>query len=162
MHGAVRFMIPGGYTESARNESDQNAQYDSPDGKVKIVVGVSPQEHGFPKDNDNLIGQMKTSLINGMKKTFQQNGEKVLYGPRSESDDRFLVRIHDRVVRNGETFDEVHTYRAAGLDLLMVLTQVKTADPKEAKPLQEIGEDVCLSIILGPADKKKPATSRAK
>jgi hypothetical protein len=155
MHGAVRYMIPGGYKEAFRDEADRNAQYDSPDGKVKIIVGVTPQEHYFPKDNDAIVDQLKNAVINAIRKKYQERGDKFLYGPRNETDDRFVAHIHDRYVHDGQTYDELHVYRALGLDLLMVMTQVNTADPNEAKPLQEMGQDVSLSIILGPADKKK-------
>jgi hypothetical protein len=47
------------------------------------------------------------------------------------------------------------------LDLLVVLTQAKTDDPAEAKSLFAVGDDVALGIILGPADKKQPATKAA-
>jgi hypothetical protein len=90
-----------------------------------------------------------------MKKQFEERKVKMLYGPRSETDDRFLLRIRDREKEKDETLDQVHLYRAAGLDLLMVTTVVQTDKPEEATAFHTTGEDTCLSMVLGTADKKK-------
>ena len=161
MHGAVRFLVPAAWKRTVQTDDDQHAQFESPDGKCVIVIGVRPEEMGFPSRNESAIEQMKTAVIGAMKKALQARGVQILYGPRSETDSDFVLRVHARYVDNKQTFDEMQTYRADGLDLLVVLTQAKTDDPAEAKSLFAVGDDVALGIILGPADKKQPATKAA-
>ena len=157
MHGGVRYVLPPGWTESGRNEDEKNAQYQSPDGKGIILVGVTQQDYAFPKENHKLINTMKASILNGMRAKFKERGDELIYGPQSESDDRFIVRIHVRYKHEGETYDEMHDYRVAGIDMLMVMTQAKTDQVDEAKALQDIGDDVSLSMALGQVDRKKPS-----
>jgi hypothetical protein len=158
MHGAVRFLIPAEWKQTVHSDDDQHTQFQSPDGKCLIVVGVHPEDMGFPSHNESMIEQMKLSVIRGMKKRLQERGVQMLYGPRSETDTDFVLRIHTRYVDDKQTFDEMQTYRADGLDLFNVLTQAKTDNPAEAKSLFEVGDDVALSMILGPADKKQPTS----
>jgi hypothetical protein len=154
MNGAVKFMVPEDWTEAERTEDGKNVTYQSPDGLCKMMIGVNPQQYAVPLHNDALREQLKGSIINGMKKYFQDNGVEVLYGPRSETDDRFYIRIHDTVKEGDEVMDEIHLYRPAGLDVLMVTTAVRKEKKDEAKPYHTVGEDTCLSMVLGPADKK--------
>lgn len=158
MHGAVRFLIPAGWKQTVHNDNDQYSQFESPEGTCVLVVGVHPEDAGFPSRNESVVEQMKTAVIRGMKKRLQERGVQVLYGPRSETDSDFVLRIHTRYVDDKQPFDEMQTYRADGLDLLEVLTQAKTDNPAEAKSLFKVGDDVALGMILGPADKKQPTS----
>ena len=155
MNGAVKFLVPDGWTESDRSDDEKNAHYHSPDQTATIFVGVVPQEYPLPQHNDAFREKMKTSIITAMATSFKDRGLEVLYGPKSETDDRFFIRLHDRVKEGDATLDEVHLYRAAGLDLLMVTTVVKTDSPDVAKPFHTIGEDTSLGMIVGRAEKKK-------
>jgi hypothetical protein len=161
MHGAVRFLVPAGWKQTVHADKDTDAQFESPDGNCVIVVGVHPEDMGFPSRNESMVEQMKTAVIHGMKNRLQERGVKVLYGPRSETDSDFVLRIHTRYVDGEQTFDEMQTYRSDGLDLFNVLTQAKTDKPAEAKALFQVGDDVALGMILGPADKKQPASKQA-
>jgi hypothetical protein len=154
MKGAVRFMVPADWTETNRTDDERNAQYNSPDGNATIMLGITPEEFPIPKDNARFLSQMKASLLASIKQHLQSNHLEILYGPKSETDDRFLLRIHERIKSGDDTLDQVHLYRAAGLDLLMVTTIVKTENKDEIRAFQTSGEDLCLSIVLGAADKK--------
>src|SRR5438045_3939972 len=132
-----------------RADDEKNAQYNSPDGTATIMVGVTPQEFPIPQQNEKFLMQMKKSLLDNIKQHLENNHIEVLYGPKSETDDRFLLRIHERIKVGDDTLDQVHLYRGAGLDLLMVTTIVKTENKDEIKAFQTSGEDLCLSIVLG-------------
>ncbi len=106
--------------------------------------------------------QMKKSLLDNIKQHLENNHIEVLYGPKSETDDRFLLRIHERIKVGDDTLDQVHLYRGAGLDLLMVTTIVKSENKQEIQTLQTAGEDLCLSIVLGAADKKGTTNAKPK
>jgi hypothetical protein len=160
MHGAVRFLVPADWKLEVHAEDDHHAQFQSPDEKCRIVVGVQEEEMGFPAQSEQAVEAMKSVVVPGMKKKFEERGVKLLYGPRAEPDENkdFFLRVHTRYVDGDQTYDEMQTYRSRGLDLLQVLTQVQTDDPQVAKHFDTIGDDVALGIILGPADKKKPTT----
>lgn len=156
VNGAVRYMVPAEFHETARGDDDKQSAYESADGKCVLLLIVSPQDMGFPAGNEKAVDNLKTSILNGIRQQLKEKNLEVLYGPRSETDDRFLVRVHVRYKRDDQVLDEVHTYRAAGVDILMVLTQVKDEDPKVIKQWDQVGEDVCLSLVVGPALKKTP------
>lgn len=162
MNGSVRYMVPAEFHETARSDDDSQGAYESADGKCVLLLIVSPQDMGFPTGNEKALDNLKTSILNGIRKQLKEKNLEVLYGPRSETDDRFLVRIHVRYKRDDEVLDEVHTYRAAGVDILMVLTQVKDQDPKAIKRWDAVGEDVCLSLVVGPALKKNATPRNSK
>ncbi len=162
MNGAVRFMVPADWEEDKRDEADKWVQFKSPDDVSTMLVLVTPQEYPIPTHKVNFIEQMKTIIINGMKKEMQAKGQEILYGPRSETDDRFLLRIHTRSKEGHVVMDSLHVYRAAGLDLLMVSSIVKTDKPAEAAPIHTMAEDTCLSIVLGKADKRPEKTNDKK
>ena len=155
MNGAVRYLVPGGWKERDRSDDGRKAQYQSPDEKATMYVTVLPQEYPIPQHNLAFKEKMKTAILGAMKKKFEDQKTQMIYGPKAETDDRFLLRIADREKGEEGTLDEVHLYRAAGLDLLSVTTTVLAETPAEAKPFHTMGEDTCLSIVLGPADKKK-------
>jgi hypothetical protein len=155
MHGGVRYLVPADWTESARSDNDAKAQYQSADGKIIVIVAVAQQDVAFPAHNDALIDKMKTSIINGMRAKYKESGYEILYGPRSETDDRFILRVHVRYKHEDDIMDEMHLYRSAGIDMFEVMTQVKTDQPDVAKQGHEKGEDISLSIILGKVDRKK-------
>jgi hypothetical protein len=157
MHGGVRFLVLADWTETMRSDNDAKAQYQSPDQKTNVIVAVAQQDYAFPTHNDALIEKMKATIINGMRAKYKENGYEILYGPRSETDDRFLLRIHVRYKHGDDVMDEMHTYSTAGIDMFTVMTQVKTDQPAEAKLGQEKGGDICLSIILGKTDRKRPS-----
>jgi hypothetical protein len=155
--GGVKFMMPADWKLTSHSDDDHNIQFQSPDGKSVIVVFIQDEPMGFPVHNDQMIEKMKTMIITGMKKNLQERGVKVLYGPRSESDSDFLLRIHTRYVDNDQTCDEMQTYRSAGLEMFQVMTQAKTDKPSEAKACWAVGDDVALGMILSQPDRKKPA-----
>jgi hypothetical protein len=159
MNGSVMFTVPADFKEAGRSDDEKQAVYESPDGQCRIQLIVSPQEMGFPTHNDRAIDKLKTVILNGIREQLKAQNCELLYGPRSETDDRFLLRIHVRYKHEGEVLDDVHTYRAAGIDIILVLTQVKGENNKDLKHWDAIGEDVCLSLQVGPAVKKKPNTT---
>jgi hypothetical protein len=154
MNGAIRFMVPMDWTESDRTDDEKNAKYNSPDGNASILVGITPQEFPIPQNNARFLMQMKAQLLAAIKQNLEANHMEALFGPKSETDDRFLLRIHEKIKSGHDTLDQVHLYRAAGLDLLMVTTVVKSENKDEIKAFHTMGEDLCLSMVLGAADKK--------
>ena len=154
VNGAVKFMVPGDWKEKERGGDDMTVTFSSPDDRATLYVHVKPQEYPIPSDNARFREMMKNNIIAAMKQHEESTHVTALYGPKSETDDRFLLRIHDTIREGHVTFDEIHLYRGAGLNLLTVMTAVKTDDKDIAKPYHKVGEDTCLSIVQGPADRK--------
>ena len=50
----------------------------------------------FPVHNDRTVEKFKASVLTGMRKVLTDQGYELLYGPRSETDDRFLLHIRTR------------------------------------------------------------------
>jgi hypothetical protein len=155
MNGAIRYTLPEGWTESSRGDDGKTAQYTSPDEKAVLFVGVQQEQYPVPAHNEAFKENMKNQILNSMKKYQAEKNVEALYGPKSETDDRFLLRIHDTIKEGHEVMDQIHLYRAGGLNILMVTSVVKTDDKDEAKPYHKVGEETCLSMVVGPADKKK-------
>jgi hypothetical protein len=155
MNGAIKFTVPEGWTESNRSDDGKNAQYHSPDDKAVMFVGIQSEQYPVPAHSESFKEMMKNQIITAMKKHQEETNVQALYGPKSETDDRFLLRIHDTIKEGHEVMDQIHLYRAGGLNLLMVTSVVKTDDKEEAKPYHKVGEETCLSMVVGPADKKK-------
>jgi hypothetical protein len=154
MNGSVKFLLPAGWIEASKAEDGKSGQYNSPDGLTTISFVVIPQEYPVPLKNDNLKEQMKTFVIKGLTAEFQKHDQEILYGPRSETDDRFYLRIHARIKDGDETLDQIHLYRAMGLDLLMYTAVVKTDQKDQAAAGHAVAVDMALSTVFGPADKK--------
>jgi len=154
VNGAVKFMVPADWTEKERSSDDMTVTFSSPDGLATLYVHVKPQEYPIPQNNERFREMMKNNIIAAMKKQEEASHVTALYGPKSETDDRFLLRIHDTIREGHVIFDEVHLYRGAGLNLLTVMTAVKSDDKDVAKPYHKVGEETCLSIVQGAADRK--------
>jgi hypothetical protein len=154
LNGAVKFMLPGDWKEQERAADDKTVKFGSPDGRATLTVHVTPQEYALPQHDERFREMMKNNLIAAMKKQEEATHVTATYGPKSETDDRFLARIHDTIREGHVSFDEIHLYRGAGPNLLSVETAVKTDDRDIAKPYHKVGEDTCLSIVLGQADRK--------
>jgi hypothetical protein len=120
-----------------------------------MYVGVLPQEFPIPQRNEGFQLKVKKLLMDSLTQHYVESNVEVLYGPKSETDDRFYIRLHDTIKSEDEKLDQVHLYRAAGLDMLMVTTVVKSDKRDVVRPYHTVGEDTCLSMVLGYADKKK-------
>ena len=130
-------------------------RFHSPDGDSTLIVTIIPQEYPIPEKNQAFKSQMRDAILKAMREALQQRGVEILYGPKSETDDRFLLRIHERIKDGDATLDDVNLYRATGLVLVNVCTTTKADKPADIKDTHTVGEETCLSVVLGPADKKK-------
>ena len=154
MNGAVKFMVPAGWAESQKADDGKSAQYSSPDGVSTISIVVIPQEYPVPLKNDNLKEQMKTFVINGLRRPSSRSAIRRFSTAQGPKPMTAFICIHARIKDGDETLDQLHLYRAAGLDLLMFTMVVKTDNKDEAAIAHTAGEDIALSTVLGVADKK--------
>lgn len=159
LKGSVRMAVPADWTEASRQELPKGGAvltFTTPDEVAMVTVQVQPQEYPVPQKSVSFHDKVKNSIIADMKKAMLAKNQEILYGPRSETDDRFFQRIHTRVKDGHDTLDELHLFRAAGLDLLIVMCVVKADTPDAAAPYHTAAEDLCLSITVGAAEKDKP------
>jgi hypothetical protein len=106
------------------------------------------------------------ALVKQLKSANQKAKAKVLMEPTVESDDRFTLKVHERVeVGTGDkkkVSDQLHLYRYTGKWMVMATINTIASDPEAVKAELAAGEDMLLSVT-GPGVKppRKPASKPA-
>jgi hypothetical protein len=155
--GAVRFLVPVEWEIEERNENGLQVRYRADDsGQAKVSMLVTQQAQGIPPNDARLRQQLAKFVIDGLNKSLKEHGAEIIDPPKIEPDARFFLRIHERFKdKEGEgVYDQVHFYRAVGINLIDVTATAVTEDKEEAKRLHEAGALMLMSVTTGPADPK--------
>src|SRR5258708_17040459 len=80
MNGAVKFMVPDGWTESDRTDAARGAQYHSHDGNAAMSVAVQPQEVPIPQRNERFRFEVEKLSIQSLTQNYVHSDVDTVYG----------------------------------------------------------------------------------
>lgn len=137
--GALRYAPPAGW-ELVGEKNDKLARYRLGNERayLEIAVDVLPSAVGPAQ-----AAQMAMQVGKAIREQAKKESYQLLYGPRAEKDDRFWVKIHDRMkVTGGQTSDRMQMYRNFGVYCVRVTATAMNASEADAKKIHEVGEDL--------------------
>jgi hypothetical protein len=115
------------------------------DDSALLQITVAPQTTTIDDHLGPKLGQLVIKTINEQA----AKGEiETIAPPKMETDDRFLLRVHDRFKQKGKTCDRVQLYRGVGKFLVSVTATAFTDDSKKSKPIHLLGEQLMQSVKL--------------
>ena len=137
--GALRYAPPAGW-ELFGEKSDKFARYrlSEETGLIEIAVDAMPGAV-----NGSLSQQMAMQMGKTIREQAKSIEAQLLYGPRAEKDERYWLRLHDRMkLKDGRTMDRIQIFRVFGTYVARVTATGFTDSEDEAKKIQAAGEDL--------------------
>jgi hypothetical protein len=146
--GSIRYLPPpadAGWKPLGKTDDRLKATYQTEDGKGQITINVSPQTRDVP---DTYARQMALIIGKGIREDADRSGRTMLLQPRVEKDERFFLKIHDRVSGEHGVSDRLQLYRVMGLNIVHVAVIALKDKPEEAKPIHTAGEELLDGMVL--------------
>ena len=138
--GSIRYAPPpaaGGWKLFAKSDDHRRATYVTEDGKGRLDINVTPQTRDVP---DEYARQMALIIGKTVRENADRDGRTILLQPRVEKDERFFLKIHDRLSGATGISDRLQIYRVMGLNIVHVAAIALKDTPEEARPIHEAGE----------------------
>ena len=142
LDGSIRYVPPSadaGWKFMGKTEDNLKATYLIEEGKGRIDITVSPQTRDVP---DTYAKQMAMIIGKGIRDDADRVGRTMLLQPRVEKDERFFLKIHDRISGEDGIRDRLQIYRVMGLNIVHVAVIALKDTPEEAKPIHTAGEEL--------------------
>jgi len=157
--GEIRYTEPPNWRSiPLTNAEDMRASYKNEAGNAVVTINVTPQQQPIP--NTPIAAQsLGRQIVKAIRADLEKSGAEIIEPPKLERDERFFVRIRDKISLNGITSDRLHLYRALGYNLVMVSVDADNQSSDEVKAAYGVGEEVLDGTLLGKRE-KKPATTR--
>jgi hypothetical protein len=142
LDGSIRYVPPpaaDGWKLLGKTDDNKKASYELEGGKGRIDITVSPQTRDVP---DTYARQMALIIGRGIRENADRAGRTILLQPRVEKDERFFLKIHDRLSGEHGISDRLQLYRVMGLNIVHVAVIALKDTPEEAAPIHATGENV--------------------
>ena len=97
LDGSIRYAPPpaaDGWTFVGKSDDNRKATYVIDGGKGRIDITVTPQSRDVP---DTYAKQMALIIGKGIREDADRASRTILLQPRVEKDERFFLKIHDRL-----------------------------------------------------------------
>jgi len=138
--GSIRYLPPpaaGGWKLLGKTDDNRKASYVTEDGKGRLDINVTPQTRDVP---DEYAKKMALIIGKTIRENADRDGRTILMPPRVEEDERFFLKMHDRL--SGETgiSDRLQLYRVMGPNIVHVAAIALKDTPEEARPIHDAGE----------------------
>ena len=130
--GQVEFVPPAkdAWIESPKNRTATRNAFVSQDRKAMLVVEVLPADQKISAD-------MGPAMVKKLKENRAKSGDKQAKDPAIEKDERFVVRVRERITASdGVAGEQLHLYRAVGPRFVYVLCKTFGGDDKAAGHLE--------------------------
>jgi hypothetical protein len=154
VNGSVRFLVPADWEIAERADNGFQVAYHTPDGVGTISILITQQQEAMPQHNAALRAQMQKVILGWDNDDLAKRKVEVIDAPKVETDDRFMLRVHERYKDGEHVLDVVHLYRAIGLNLVGVMVAAGTEDKAVAKGIHDAGALILMSVNLGARDPK--------
>jgi hypothetical protein len=138
--GSIRYLPPpaaSGWKLFAKSDDNRKATYVTEDGKGRLDINVTPQTRDVP---DEYARQMALIIGKTVRENADRDGRAILTQPRVEKDERFFLKMHDRLSGENGISDRLQLYRVMGLNIVHVAAIALKDTPEEARPIHEAGE----------------------
>jgi hypothetical protein len=148
--GSVRYTPPAGWELVSKSDNRLKAIYKSRNGMDLIEINVTPETRDIP---DSQAPRMAGIIAKGVREGAKAAGRDFTLPPRVEQDERFFLKVHDRMRGQddeGKDFiaDRIQIYRVLGLNLIHVAVVAITDDEKEAGKVHGIAEEMLYGMRL--------------
>jgi hypothetical protein len=153
-NGSIRFLVPADWEIYERGESGMVVKYKLPDDRGGVTVLINQQAQGIPQDNAGVRRQITQAVLAAHNEDLKKHNADVIDPPAVEPDGRFMLKIHARYRDDHGYHDEVHVYRAMGINFVGVSASASSEDKKEAKAVHDAGAMLLMSVTVGPKDPK--------
>jgi hypothetical protein len=153
--GQVEFVPPAkaDWDESVKNRTATRNAFVSTDRKAMLVVEVLPPDQ-------QITAAVGPAMVKRLREVRAKSGEKPTRDPAVEKDERFVVRVRERITAaDGTAGEQLHLYRAVGSRF--VYTLCKTFGGDAAAGHLKAAEGACLSAVPaggGAGQKPVPTT----
>jgi hypothetical protein len=148
LDGSIRYAPPSaaaGWKFIGKTDDNLKAAYVIEEGKGRIDITVSPQTRDVP---DTYAKQMALIIGKGIRADADRVGRTMLLQPRVEKDERFFLKIHDRISGEDGIRDRLQLYRVMGLNIVHVAVIALKDTPEEAAPIHIAGEELLDGMVL--------------
>jgi hypothetical protein len=162
--GEVRFTPPpDDWAELPQPDGSNGtiATYKHNDDHAVITVSTTEQKQPLP-DTPRIRFSLGTQMVKAIRADIDNNKAEVLEAPKLERDERYLIRIRDKIRINGITSDRLHLHRAMGYQFVRVTARVDDQEPDAVKQAFTVAETLLDGATLGKRDRKPPVTRPAK
>lgn len=142
LDGSIRYLPPAaaaGWKLVGKTDDNRKATYVIEDGRGRIDITVSTQTRDVP---DSYAKQMALIIGKGIREDAKRAGRTILHQPRVEKDDRFFLKIHDRISGEHGISDRLQLYRVMGLNIVHVAVVALKDTPEEARPIHAAAEEL--------------------
>ena len=148
LDGSIRYVPPptqAGWKFIGKTEDNLKATYIVEEGRGRIDINVSPQTRDVP---DTYAKQMAMIIGKGIREDADRVGRTLLLAPKIEKDERFFLKIHDRISGEDGVRDRLQLYRVMGLNIVHVAVIALKDTPEEAKPIHAAAEELLDGMVL--------------
>jgi hypothetical protein len=151
--GAISFAIPDGLKLLGKRNDDLGAGLAPPDDSALVQITVAPQTTTIDDHLGPKLGQL---VIKTIKEQAAKGEIETIAPPKMETDDRFLLRVHDRFKQKGKTCDRVQLYRGVGKFLVSVTATAFSDDTAKSRPIHLLGEQLMQGVKLNRQQQQQP------
>jgi hypothetical protein len=148
LDGSIRYLPPdaaAGWKFIGKTEDNLKATYLIEEGRGRIDITVSPQTRDVP---DTYAKQMALIIGKGIREDADRVGRTMLLQPKVEKDQRFFLKIHDRISGEDGIRDRLQLYRVMGLNIVHVAVIALKDTPEAAKPIHAAAEELLDGMVL--------------
>ena len=148
LDGSIRYVPPdpaAGWKFIGKTDDNLKATYIIEEGRGRIDINVSPQTRDVP---DTYAKQMALIIGKGIREDADRVGRTLLLPPKIEKDDRFFLKVHDRISGEDGVRDRLQLYRVMGLNIVHVAVIALKDTPEEAKPIHVAAEELLDGMVL--------------
>jgi len=142
--GNYQFRVPAGWTYQGVKDNKLGALYRSQDRAAVIMVIVRPRGAAPPE----MQAKYAQTIIQKLREDFFKAKTEVIDPPAVIKDNRFFLKVHERIKIKDKVAEQMHVYLMQGKDLIE-LSVITTADATDQiASTMKLAEDVLLSCTL--------------
>jgi hypothetical protein len=148
LDGSIRYAPPpadAGWKFVGKTDDNLKASYVIEEGKGRIDIMVTPQTRDVP---DTYAKQMALIIGKGIRADADRVGRTMLLQPRVEKDERFFLKVHDRISGEDGVRDRLQLYRVMGLNIVHVAVIALKDTPEQAAPIHAAGEELLDGMMI--------------
>jgi hypothetical protein len=139
--GRVRFAPPPApWRFVGKSPGDMVAVYRTDDEVGEMTITVTPQPDAVRPEHAK---QMALKIGAGIRTYAKTNGVELLYGPRVQRDERFLLTVRDRMrLIDGTTHDRLQIYRMIEMEMVSIAVVARTDSQEQAKAIHAAAQEL--------------------
>jgi hypothetical protein len=156
-HGQVLYTPPADWKLIGKSKDDRHIGFALEGNRGQLVIAIAPQPQAVTATERAKLSELLTAkLTNTIKGEATKGNIEIIKEPTTESDPRYLVKMHDRFRAKGLHADRVQLVRDMGRFILTVVSTAFTEDEAEMKQVHAAGEQLMWSMKQNKPDSPAP------